>query len=58
MTPGGFYRGFPTAPNRPEWLAKYLLLALTARDTGALFITTDGPFETLRRLLPFRLRKL
>jgi len=35
-----------------------LLLALTARHTGALFVTTDGHFETIRRLLPFRLRKL
>jgi predicted nucleic acid-binding protein len=35
-----------------------LLLALTARHTGALFVTSDGHFDTIRRLLPFRLRKL
>ncbi len=35
-----------------------LLLALTARHTGALFVTTDGHFDTIRRLLPFRLQKL
>jgi predicted nucleic acid-binding protein len=35
-----------------------LLLALTARHTGALFVTTDGHFETIRRLIPFRLQKL
>ena len=35
-----------------------LLLALTARHTGALFVTSDGRFETIRRLLPFRLHKL
>jgi predicted nucleic acid-binding protein len=35
-----------------------LLLALTARHTGALFVTTDGHFETIRRLIRFRLRKL
>jgi predicted nucleic acid-binding protein len=35
-----------------------LLLALTARHTGALFVTTDGHFETIRRLILFRLRKL
>ena len=33
-----------------------MLLALTARHTGALFVTTDGHFDTLRRLLPFRLQ--
>jgi predicted nucleic acid-binding protein len=35
-----------------------LLLALTARHTGALFATTDGHFDTLRRLLPFRFQRL
>jgi predicted nucleic acid-binding protein len=35
-----------------------LLLALTARHTGALFVTSDGHFQTIRRLLPFRLQKL
>ena len=35
-----------------------LLLALTARHTGALFVTTDGHFDTIRHHLPFRLRKL
>jgi predicted nucleic acid-binding protein len=35
-----------------------LLLALTARHTGALFITYDGHFETIRRLMAFRLQKL
>ncbi|HEY6366788.1 MAG TPA: PIN domain-containing protein [Candidatus Binatia bacterium] len=32
-----------------------LLLALTARHTGALFVTTDGHFAALRRLIAFRL---
>jgi predicted nucleic acid-binding protein len=35
-----------------------ILLALTARHTGALFVTSDGHFDTIRRLLPFRLQKL
>jgi predicted nucleic acid-binding protein len=35
-----------------------LLLALTARHTGALFVTTDGHFEAMRRLITFRLIKL
>jgi predicted nucleic acid-binding protein len=35
-----------------------LLLALTARHTGALFVTTDGHFEAIRRLIAFRLLKL
>ena len=35
-----------------------LLLALTARHTGALFVTADGHFDDLRRHLPFNLRKL
>jgi predicted nucleic acid-binding protein len=35
-----------------------LLLALTARHTGALFVTTDDHFEAMRRLLAFRLVKL
>jgi predicted nucleic acid-binding protein len=35
-----------------------LLLALTARHTGALFVTNDGHFEAMRRLIPFRVQKL
>jgi predicted nucleic acid-binding protein len=35
-----------------------LLLALTARHTGALFVTTDGHFEAIRRRIAFRLLKL
>jgi predicted nucleic acid-binding protein len=35
-----------------------LLLALAARHTGALFVTTDGHFDTIRRHLPFRVRTL
>ena len=35
-----------------------LLLALTSRHTGALFVTTDHHFETLRRFIPFRRRIL
>lgn len=35
-----------------------LFLALTARHTGALFVTTDGHFGTIRRLIAFRLEKL
>lgn len=35
-----------------------LLLALTARHTGALFVTADGHFDTIRNFVPFRLRKL
>ncbi len=32
------------------------LLALTARHTGAVFLTADSHFEILRRNLPFELR--
>ncbi|MBI2358630.1 MAG: PIN domain-containing protein [Deltaproteobacteria bacterium] len=35
-----------------------LLLALTSRHTGALFVTTDAHFEAIRRLIPFRMRML
>jgi predicted nucleic acid-binding protein len=35
-----------------------LLLALTARHTGALFVTTDRHFDAIRRLIAFRLQKL
>ena len=35
-----------------------LLLALTARHTGALFLTTDAHFNTIRRHLSFRMRRL
>ena len=35
-----------------------LLLALTSRYTGALFISSDAHFDTIRRHVPFRLRKL
>jgi predicted nucleic acid-binding protein len=35
-----------------------LLLALTAQHTGALFVTTDGHFEAMRRLITFRLIEL
>ena len=35
-----------------------LLLALTARHTGTLFVTGDGHFTTLRRYVPFMLRVL
>ena len=35
-----------------------LLLALTARHTGALFVTGDGHFDAIRRHVPFQLRKL
>lgn len=35
-----------------------LLLALTSRHTGALFVTTDTHFHTIRRFIPFRLRIL
>jgi predicted nucleic acid-binding protein len=35
-----------------------LLLALTARHTGALFVTTDSHFEAMRRLISFRAAKL
>jgi predicted nucleic acid-binding protein len=35
-----------------------LLLALTARHTGALFVTAVAHFETIRRLVLFRLQKL
>jgi predicted nucleic acid-binding protein len=34
------------------------LLAFTARYTGAVFLTTDGHFETIRHYLPFHLRIL
>jgi predicted nucleic acid-binding protein len=34
------------------------LLALTARHTGAAFLTADGHFDTIRRYLPFQLRIL
>ncbi len=32
------------------------LLALTARYTGAVFVTADGHFATLRRYIPFQFR--
>jgi predicted nucleic acid-binding protein len=35
-----------------------LLLALTARHTGALFVTSDAHFDAIRRYLPFRVRVL
>jgi predicted nucleic acid-binding protein len=35
-----------------------ILLALTARHTGAVFVTTDGHFEAIRQRVPFRLHKL
>jgi len=35
-----------------------LLLALTARHTGALFVTTDSHFEAVRRLIAFHFVKL
>ena len=35
-----------------------LLLALTARHTGALFVTTDSHFEAMRRLISFHVAKL
>lgn len=35
-----------------------LLLALTSRHTGALFVTTDAHFHTIRRFIPFRMRIL
>lgn len=35
-----------------------LLLALTARHTGALFVTADGHFDSIRRHMAFQLRKL
>lgn len=35
-----------------------LLLALTARHTGALFVTADAHFEAIRRFIPFRMRLL
>ena len=35
-----------------------VLLALTARQTGTLFLTRDGHFATLRRHLPFALKLL
>jgi hypothetical protein len=33
-------------------------LAFTARYTGALFLTADGHFETIRRHVSFPLRTL
>jgi predicted nucleic acid-binding protein len=35
-----------------------LLLALTSRHTGALFVTTDAHFDTIRHFLSFRIRIL
>jgi predicted nucleic acid-binding protein len=35
-----------------------LLLALTARDTGTLFVTSDSHFLALRRYVPFALKVL
>ena len=35
-----------------------LLLALTARHTGALFVTGDTHFSMLRRYIPFALKVL
>jgi predicted nucleic acid-binding protein len=35
-----------------------ILLAATARHTGALFLTRDGHFRTIREHVPFRLRWL
>lgn len=35
-----------------------LLLALTSRHTGALFVTTDRHFDTIQRHLTFRVRVL
>jgi len=35
-----------------------LLLALTSRHTGALLVTADAHFETIRRHVPFRMRRL
>lgn len=35
-----------------------LLLALTARHTGALFVTIDDHFDTIRRFISFRMRIL
>jgi len=35
-----------------------LLLALTSRHTGALFVTTDAHFDTIRRFIPFQMRIL
>jgi predicted nucleic acid-binding protein len=35
-----------------------LMLALTARHTGALFVTGDSHFDAIRRHVPFELRKL
>ena len=32
------------------------LLAFTARYTGAVFLTADGHFETIRQYVPFHLR--
>jgi predicted nucleic acid-binding protein len=32
------------------------LLALTARYTGAMFVTADGHFATIRRYVSFQLR--
>ncbi len=35
-----------------------LLLALTSRHTGALFVTADPHFDTILRFVPFRMRIL
>ena len=35
-----------------------VLLALTARHTGTLFVTRDAHFESLRRHVPFTLKVL
>ena len=35
-----------------------VLLALTARHTGTLFVTSDGHFSALRRHVPFTLKVL
>jgi predicted nucleic acid-binding protein len=35
-----------------------LLLALTSRHTGALFVTTDGHFAALRRYVSFALKTM
>jgi predicted nucleic acid-binding protein len=52
-------RAFPT--HEEVGLARLqndLLLALTARHTGALFVTIDAHFDAMRRLIPFRMRIL
>ena len=35
-----------------------ILLALTSRYTGALFLTSDAHFDTIRRHVPSRIRTL